>query len=137
MAAFAGFLILTTLAVQFKWTNDSGSVDVNNRYFEELADKYGKNLEKDSTQIRTDESIMFQKIAIIAEHYPENAKLIMEAYINGKNVYTPLRMIDAFTIKYKDNDDFIKSMNAVKSKTNDNKGSIYAWSNYKAWKQLV
>lgn len=136
MAAFAGFLILTTLAVQFKWTNDSGSVDVNNRYFEELADKYGKNLEKDSTQIRTAESIMFQKIAIIAEHYPENAKLIMEAYINDKNVYTPLRMIDAFTIKYKDNDAFIKSMNAVKSKTNDNKGSIYAWSNYKAWKQF-
>jgi len=33
LSAFAFFMIITALAVKFKWTNTKGSVDVNNRYF--------------------------------------------------------------------------------------------------------
>ena len=44
LSAFAVFLIITALAVKFKWTNTSGNVDINNRYFSKLAGQYGKDL---------------------------------------------------------------------------------------------
>ena len=44
LAAFAVVLIFVALAVQFKWTNTKGSIDINNRYFSKLAHQYGKDL---------------------------------------------------------------------------------------------
>ena len=48
LSAIALFLILTALAVQFKWTNQNGSIDVNNRYFSENADRYNQGFKTDS-----------------------------------------------------------------------------------------
>ena len=37
LAIVSIFLMFTALAVKFKWTNQSGNVDVNNRYFAQIA----------------------------------------------------------------------------------------------------
>lgn len=136
LAGIAAFLILTALAVQFKWTNDSGNVDVNNRYYEEIANQYGADSKKDSATIARDEYIMFQRLGVLSKYYPHNAKVITQAYNHEKNVYTALRMLDAISILLKDNKTFIKEMNEVNKKAKFNTGSVYAWSNYKVWQQF-
>ena len=51
LAAVALFLIFTALAVKFKWTNNKGAIDENNRYFSQMADKYDDELKLDSASI--------------------------------------------------------------------------------------
>lgn len=136
LAAIACFLIFTALAVQFKWTNDSGNVDVNNRYYESMADQYGKNLTKDSAAIAKDEFIMFQKLGILSKYYPQNAKIIVNAYSKTQNIYTALRMLDAIEIMMKDNAEYLREIKSIQTNNSIKTESIYAWSNYKAWKQF-
>ncbi len=136
LALIASFFIITTLAVKYKWTNDSGSVDVNNRYYADIADRYGNESIKDSAQIVKDEHIMYQKLSVIANYYPVNSKIISDAYAREKNVYTALRMIDAISIVMKDDKNFINDLNSIKYKKDYNTSSAFAWSNYKVWKEF-
>lgn len=136
LAGVAAFLILTALAVKFKWTNDSGDVDINNRYYEDIASQYGNESKKDSATIARDEYIMFQRLGVLSRFYPHNAKVISEAYQHDKNVYTALRMLDAVNILLRDNKEFIRAMKEVNKKAKFNTGSVYAWSNYRVWKQF-
>lgn len=136
LAAIACFLILTALAVKFKLTNDSGKVDVNNRYYESMASQYGNEAQKDSATLVRDEYLMFQKLGVLARYYPQNAKMIVNAYEQQKNTYTALRMLDAIEIILKDNQEYIQALKSIKSTSNIKTQSAYAWSNYKAWKQF-
>ena len=136
LAGVAAFLILTALAVKFKWTNDTGDVDVNNRYYEDIANQYGNASKKDSATLARDEYIMFQKLGVLSRYYPHNAKIITDAYQFDKNVYTALRMLDAVTVIMRDNKQFIREMKEVNKKAKFNTGSVYAWSNYTVWKQF-
>jgi hypothetical protein len=136
LAGVAAFLILTALAVKFKWTNDTGDVDVNNRYYEDIANQYGNASKKDSATLARDEYIMFQKLGVLSRYYPHNAKIITDAYQFDKNVYTALRMLDAVTVIMRDNKQFIREMKDVNKKAKFNTGSVYAWSNYTVWKQF-
>jgi len=136
LAGVAAFLILTALAVKFKWTNDSGDVDINNRYYEDIASQYGNESKKDSATIARDEYIMFQRLGVLSRFYPHNAKVISEAYQHEKNVYTALRMLDAVSILLRDNKQFMREMKDVNKKAKFNSGSVYAWSNYTVWKQF-
>ena len=136
LAGVAAFLILTALAVKFKWTNDAGDVDINNRYYEDIASQYGNESKKDSATIARDEYIMFQRLGVLSRYYPHNAKVISEAYQHEKNVYTALRMLDAVSIILRDNKQFMREMKEVNKKAKFNSGSVYAWSNYTVWKQF-
>ncbi len=136
LAGVAAFLILTALAVKFKWTNDAGDVDINNRYYEDIASQYGNESKKDSATIARDEYIMFQRLGVLSRYYPHNAKVISEAYQHEKNVYTALRMLDAVSILLRDNKQFMREMKKKKKKAKFNSGSVYAWSNYTVWKQF-
>jgi hypothetical protein len=136
LAGVAAFLILTALAVKFKWTNDAGEVDINNRYYEDIASQYGNESKKDSATLARDEYIMFQRLGVLSRFYPHNAKVISEAYQHDKNVYTSLRMLDAVNILLRDNKEFIRAMKEVNKKAKFNTGSVYAWSNYTVWKQF-
>jgi F0F1-type ATP synthase membrane subunit b/b' len=60
LAGIAVFLIFTALAVKFKWTNNRGAIDENNRYFSEMAEKYDDELKKDSIDIEAKEFEFFQ-----------------------------------------------------------------------------
>lgn len=136
LAGVAAFLILTALAVKFKWTNDAGDVDINNRYYEDIASQYGNESKKDSATLARDEYIMFQRLGVLSRFYPHNAKVISEAYQHEKNVYTALRMLDAVSILLRDNKQFMREMKDVNKKAKFNSGSVYAWSNYTVWKQF-
>jgi len=136
LAAIACFLILTALAVKFKWTNDSGNIDVNNRYYESMANQYGNESKKDSVTLVKDEYLMFQKLGIVARFYPQNAKIIVNAYNQSKNIYTALRMLDAIEVQLKDNSEFMTALKSINKNAKVKAESVYEWSNYKAWKQF-
>ena len=136
LSAIALFLILTALAVQFKWTNQNGSIDVNNRYFSENADRYNQGFKTDSLSIAKDEYIMFRNIGILAKYYPSNAKIIMKAYYKSNNVAVVLRMLDAINIKMKDNKSYQKELAGIKVSNDIKTLSIYPWANCREWKEF-
>ncbi len=136
LSAIALFLILTALAVQFKWTNQKGSIDVNNRYFSENADRYNQGFKTDSLSIAKDEYIMFRNIGILAKYYPSNAKIIMKAYYKSNNVAVVLRMLDAINIKMKDNKSYQKELAGIKVTSDIKTLSLYPWANCREWKEF-
>jgi hypothetical protein len=136
LAAIAMFLILTALAVQFKWTNQNGSVDINSRYFSEMADKYNQGFKTDSLSIAKDEYIMFRNIGILAKYYPSNAKIIMKAYYKFNNIRVVLRMLDAINLKMKDNKEYQKELANIQINSDLKTLSIFPWSNCREWKQF-
>lgn len=134
LAAVALFLIFTALAVKFKWTNNGGAIDENNRYFSEMANRYDDELKMDSVNIEKKEFEFFQKLAIVAKYKPTDAKSISQAYYLSKNPIVGLRMIDAFSIMMKKNQDFQDELASVKK--GKDQLSIYEWSNYQVWKDF-
>jgi hypothetical protein len=134
LAAAALFLIFTALAVKFKWTNNGGAIDENNRYFSQMADKYDDDLIKDSVNFVKKEFEFFQKLAIVAKYKPADAKSISKAYYISKNPIIGLRMIDAFSIMMKKNQAFQSEI--MKIQKDLDPLSIYEWSNYQVWKDF-
>jgi hypothetical protein len=133
LALFALFLILTALAIHFKWTNQSGTTDVNNRYFEELAEEYGQDQDLDSTQLEWHQDQFFQKLGVLAKYKPIDARNIYTAYEINKDVVVGLRMLDAASIMLKDNPDYQRDLKDVTKFRKGRKKSIYEWTNYKVW----
>lgn len=134
LAGIAVFLIFTALAVKFKWTNNSGAIDENNRYFSEMAEKYDDELKKDSIDIEAKEFEFFQKLAIVAKYKPTDAKHISSVYYSSKNPIVGLRMIDAFSIMMKNYRKFHRELKKIKK--GKDPLSIYQWSNYQVWKDF-
>jgi hypothetical protein len=134
LAAVALFLIFTALAVKFKWTNNKGAIDENNRYFSQMADKYDDELKLDSASIEKKEFEFFQKLAVVAKYKPIDAKSISQAYYISKNPIVGLRMIDAFSIMMKNNQAFQNDISNIKK--GKDPLSIYEWSNYQVWKDF-
>ena len=69
-AAMGVFIICLYIAVEFKLTNVDGAIDLKNRYFSEMADKYGNELIKDGASNPGEEVLVFQKIGVIAKYRP-------------------------------------------------------------------
>jgi hypothetical protein len=136
LAAFGLFLIFTALAVKFKWTNDNGSVDLNSRYFSEMAGKYNQGFKIDSLELAKDEYLMFRSIGVLTKYNPLNAKIIMKAYHNCGDVYVALRMLDAVNLKMKENKNYQEEISAIKINSDLKTLSIYPWANCREWKQF-
>lgn len=136
LAGIALFLIFTALAVQFKWTNDSGSVDVNNRYFADMANKYDDGFKMDSLSVERHEAIFLKKIGLLAKYYPYNARNIMNNYHKNGDLKVALRMLDAANIMLKKNKTYQKELLALESGTKAKTVSVYAWTNSPVWKDF-
>ncbi|MBM3455595.1 MAG: hypothetical protein FJX80_10655, partial [Bacteroidetes bacterium] len=135
-AAAGAFVLCLYIAVELKLTNVEGAIDVKNRYFGEIADKYGDKLVKDASLNPREEILVFQKIGIIYRYQPTDAKAIMEVFLKDRNLVTANRMIDAFSLMLKDNQNFTNEISKVNSQTDYATESIYEWSNYTVWKQF-
>lgn len=133
LAIFALFLIGTALAVKFRWTNQSGTTDVNNRYFDELANKYGTDHELDSATTIRYQDQFFQKLGVLAKHKPVDARKIFLAYEQSGDVVVGLRMFDATALLLRKNKAFQKDLKALKNVKKGQDRSVYEWSNYKVW----
>ena len=132
LSIFAVFLMLTALAVKFKWTNEKGNVDINNRYFSSMAKQYGSDLKSKKANLAREESILLQKIGLLAKYSPLDAAKINNAYFATKEISIAQRMFDAAALLLKDNKIFQKELRKIKAKSN--KKSLFEFSNYTVWK---
>lgn len=132
LSIFAVFLMLTALAVKFKWTNEKGNVDINNRYFSSMAKQYGTDLKSKKANLAREESILLQKIGLLAKYSPIDAAKINNAYFATKEISIAQRMFDAAALLLKDNKLFQKELRKIKAKSN--KKSLFEFSNYTVWK---
>jgi hypothetical protein len=124
--------MLTALAVKFKWTNEKGNVDINNRYFSSMAKQYGSDLKSKKANLAREESILLQKIGLLAKYSPLDAAKINNAYFATKEISIAQRMFDAAALLLKDNKLFQKELRKIKAKSN--KKSLFEFSNYTVWK---
>lgn len=136
LALFALFMISVALASKFKLTNTKGNIDVNNRYFDEMAGKYNQGFKVDSSTIANQDREIIQKIGVLAQKYPYNAKIILEAFEKNKDRTIALRMLDATTLALKDDAEYVKKFNAITQQKEANTLSAFPFSNYAEWKDF-
>lgn len=131
------FFIGTFVAIKFKITNETGSFDSNNRYFQDIHDKYNQGFKEILSNDRINHPKLLQRILILNKYYPQNAKYIFDAYIVSKNETETMRMIDAAEIYLKNNSDYQKEIASLSkediSPSSAQKGSVFEWMNIAEW----
>ena len=136
-ALYGFFLVGTYLAMKFQWTKDAGQVDVNNRYFQSMSDKYNQSFKVDSVSMVKHRFEVLNRIIILNEFYPQNAQHILAAYQDTKDEKLALQMLDAIDIRLQKNKKYLKAMRELKSRNNSQKVtglSVYEWMNIAEWK---
>lgn len=134
------FLTASFAAIQFGWTNESGSVDVNNRYFQEMQDKYNQSFKVDSATVMKNRFEALNRILVLNEYYPTNAKYIMEVFHKSGNEREVLRMLDAVDLQLKDNSAYMQAIREAKKEQNQyrkiNGLSVFEWMNIAEWQDF-
>jgi hypothetical protein len=64
-ALYGMFLVATYVAMKFQWTNESGTVDENNRYYQDIHDKYNQSFKVDSVSMRKHRYEVLNKIMLL------------------------------------------------------------------------
>lgn len=136
-------LVLTTgyFAVKFHLTNDPGVVDRNDRYFQEIKDKYGQHEQAKETEIKLSEARLLHNLAVLAKYYPTNAYYIQNAYFETHNLEEAQRMVDAVNLYMKENEDYVSEVNSFVESNDERAGklrskSIFEWMNIPEWQDF-
>jgi hypothetical protein len=134
------FLTASYVAIKFRFTDEKGSVDVNDRYFHEIRDKYDQSFKKDTSSVNFDNYEALQRILLLNRFYPKNAQHIMHAYKNSKDDREVLRMLDAADIQLKKNKYYISQLYKLKYELKKERKirmeSIYDWMNISEWQDF-
>ena len=91
-------LTMAFFAVKFHLTDDPGVVDLNDRYFQEIKDKYGRGMDEDHTAVNFSEARLLHNISALGKYYPANAFYIQNAYYKSHNLKDAQRMIEAVNL---------------------------------------
>lgn len=134
------FLTASYAAIKLRLTDDSGSVDVNNRYFQEIKDKYNQSFELDTSSVQFNDYEAVQRIVLLNKFYPVNAQFIMNAYEKSDDKKEILRMLDAADIQLKDNKYYNQQLRKLKASLKRKKKyrsiSVYEWMNISEWQDF-
>ncbi|MFM1852731.1 MAG: hypothetical protein RL164_48 [Bacteroidota bacterium] len=137
---FAGYgviLVGVFLALKFRITDDTGLVDDNNRYFQQMHDKYNQNFKLDSASLVKYRNEILERINLVNAYYPKNARTILEAWAQSKSEKTALQMLSAVDLKLKDNKSYQRRLKEILAKnqaTNTAKsGNAFEWMNFMEW----
>ncbi len=137
--ALIGFFLTTAfLAVKLHVTDDPGAVDYNNRYFQELRDKYGKTSVNNSDTVNYTEASFFHNVLVLNKYYPENSLYILNAYLKSRNLTEARQMIAAVNLHMKDNQQYMAEMEDFEAEgfhesMKQNSGSVFKWMNISEW----
>lgn len=126
------------MAIQLGWTKEGGIVDSNNRYFQEMQDKYDQNFKVDSITMIQKRYEAMERIIVLNEYYPQNAQYILSVLQKGADEYEVLRMLDAVDLQLKDNKQYRKALSKIKFDSKKAKEvtnlSAFEWMNIAEWK---
>lgn len=137
-ALYGFFLVGTYLAMKFNFTNDGGSVDVNNRYYQQIHDKYNQSFKIDRSNTAFYRNEILSRIHLLNEYYPKNANAIMDAWSNSKDDKLALQMLAAVDLKLMNNKTYQEQLKAIlNNKKMSEKAtnlSAFDWTNIVEWK---
>ncbi|HLU87442.1 MAG TPA: hypothetical protein VKZ44_06775 [Taishania sp.] len=134
--ALAGFgLIMSYMAIQFKWTNSKGSVDQNSRYLHEIDKKYDTERKHKSLSELEEKIAVFKRIELLNQFYPVNAEYITHALENGESIIEVKRMLDAVDFVLKDDKTYQTALKNIQQtkKANNNQNTAFEWMNIPEW----
>ena len=136
-AAYGVVLVGVFVALKLRLTDDKGLVDSNNRYFQEMHDKYNQDFKVDSTSLIKYRNEILQRINLVNEYYPKNARVILEAWSQSKSEKIALQMLAALDLKLKDNKTYQKRLRDILSNSNNQNiakgGNAFEWMNFIEW----
>ena len=128
------------MAIKFRWTDDKGSVDSNNRYFQEMSGKYNQGFKVDSVQMVKQQYEALDRLIVLNEFYPKNAQFILDVLKKGANETEVLKMIDAVDIQLKADEKYQEAIVELKSKKKTPQKvsglSVFEWMNISEWKDF-
>lgn len=131
------FLTASYTAIKLRLTDESGSVDVNNRYFESIKDKYNQSYQMDHSGYSKKDYRSLQRILFLNDYYPKNAEFIMQAWKKSENDIEIHRMLDAIDIQLKEDKSYQSALSAFKKKQKSriraSKFSVFEWMNIMEW----
>lgn len=134
------FLTASYIAIKFRFTDEKGSVDVNDRYFHEIRDKYDQSFKKDTSSIYFDHYEALQRILLLNRFYPKNAQHIMLAYEKSEDDREVLRMLDAADLQLKKNKYYMSQLYKLRYELKKERKirteSIYDWMNISEWQDF-
>lgn len=138
-AIYGAFLTLTYLAMKFKWTNDAGMIDANNRYFQEMHDKYNQNFKVDSVSMQKHKYEVLNRIIVLNEFYPVNAQYVLSAYQKTQDERLALQMLDAVDLRLQKDRKYQRALQKMKDKAGSGDSettglSVFEWMNIEEWK---
>jgi hypothetical protein len=134
-------LTVAFFAVKFHLTNDPGVVDLNDRYFQEIKDKYGQSHESDSETTNLSEAQLLHNLSVLSKYYPANAFYIQNAFFQSHNLKEAQRMIQAVNLHMQNNPEYHAELEGFKE-NNDPKfyklssKSVYEWMNIPEWQDF-
>ena len=136
--AAVGFLLSASfVAIKFSLTDEKGSVDANNRYFEGMEDKYNQAYKLNSEQLKALHFESLDRILLLKKYYPKNAQYILDAWKASNNEVEVKRMIDAVDIQLKSNRAYQQQLRQLKrkkqKKDSRNTLSAFEWMNIQEW----
>ena len=136
-AAYGVVLVGVFVALKLRLTDDKGLVDSNNRYFQEMHDKYNQDFKVDSTSLIKYRNEILQRINLVNEYYPKNARVILKAWSQSKSEKIALQMLAALDLKLKDNKTYQKRLRDILSNSNNQNiakgGNAFEWMNFIEW----
>jgi hypothetical protein len=136
-AAIGFFLSASYFAIKFRLTDEKGSVDANNRYFEGMEDKYNQAYKLNSEQLNALHFESLDRILLLKKFYPKNAQYILDAWKASNNEVEVKRMIDAVDIQLKSNRAYQQQRRQLKRKKQQKESgnllSAFEWMNIQEW----
>jgi hypothetical protein len=139
--ALIGFVLTSSFfAIKLHLFNDPGAVDYNDRYFQKNSEKDYALLLKDTTLTDISKlTIYYQKLRLLNQYYPENAKLLHQAWLQHQDISIAEKMFDAINIRMQENKEFQDKLNAisqnqkVEKKATNHGENIFEWMNIMEW----
>lgn len=134
-------LTMAFFAVKFHMTNDPGVVDLNDRYFQDIKDKYGRSSDKDTVKINFSEARLLHNLSVLSKYYPANAFYIQNAYYKSHNLAQAQQMIQAVNLYMQDNAEYHAEVNQFEEKVDTKQKlaktqSIFEWMNIREWQDF-
>ncbi|HAH24062.1 MAG TPA: hypothetical protein DCL77_09955 [Prolixibacteraceae bacterium] len=128
-------------AVKFHITDDSGVVDLNDRYFQDIKDKYGHASDNDSIKVNFSEARLLHNLSVLSKYYPANAFFIQNAYYKSHNLLEAQRMIHAVDLYMQDNAQYHSEVNQFEETNGPKQGqastkSVFEWMNINEWQDF-
>ncbi len=133
-------LVGIQVAHYFNLTNDPGKIDVNDRYFYSIKDKYNQDFrqKKDTTNFVIQDFDVYHRILILNRYYPKNAAYIMHALEESHNEKEAMQMIRACEMYLRKNNRYKAEVKRYRESKYTNrpkrtKESIFDWMNISEW----